>query len=208
MVDQLFIEAEIFASFLKALVHVITFRCHASFLFLGVAFYLVMSDSCLNLLISFKDQEKIKRKKMLTPKTEDSFQIETDVIAQPQYTRERLGSDSGSHSLATASKPISNTTAASMRTPSPSTNGDRLKQDKLKGSSSNSMDEAKMVADSVMTKKKVKRKPEQDLDGTPLHPEKLPAQPNDERHKSQKLSAGLPQKSNLQSTAPNFEQSS
>ncbi|KAJ0025524.1 hypothetical protein Pint_08097 [Pistacia integerrima] len=155
-----------------------------------------------------KDQEKIKRKKMLTPKTEDSVQIETDANAQPQYTRERLGSDSGSHSLATASKPVSNATAASMRTPSPSANGDRLKQDKLKGSSSNSMDEAKMAVDGVMTKKKVKRKPEQDLDGAPLHPEKLPAQLSDERHKSQKLSAGLPQKSNLQSTAPNFEQSS
>ncbi|KAJ0085047.1 hypothetical protein Patl1_08272 [Pistacia atlantica] len=155
-----------------------------------------------------KDQEKIKRKKMLTPKTEDSVQIETDANAQPQYTRERLGSDSGSHSLATASKPVSNTTAASMRTSSPSANGDRLKQDKLKGSSSNSMDEAKMAVDGVMTKKKVKRKPEQDLDGAPLHPEKLPAQLSDERHKSQKLSASLPQKSNLQSTAPNFEQSS
>lgn len=57
----------------------------------------------------------------------------------------------------------------------------------------------------MMTKKKVKRKPEQDLDGTPLNPEKLSAPLSDERHKSQKLSAGLPQKSNLQ---PNFEQSS
>lgn len=57
----------------------------------------------------------------------------------------------------------------------------------------------------MMTKKKVKRKPEQDLDGTPLNPDKLSAPLSDERHKSQKLSAGLPQKSNLQ---PNFEQSS
>lgn len=80
---------------------------------------------------------------MLTHKTEDSVQIETGAIVQPPYTRERLGSDSGGHSLATASKPISNTTVASMRTPSPSANGERLKQEKLKGSSSNSMDETK-----------------------------------------------------------------
>ncbi|XP_044480334.1 ubinuclein-2-like isoform X2 [Mangifera indica] len=128
---------------------------------------------------------------------------------RPQYTREGLGSDSGGHGLAASGKPNSNTTAASMRTPSPSASGDRLKQEKLKGSSSNSMDEVK-TADGMMTsiKKKVKRKAELDLDGTPVHPEKLPVQQSDERHKSQKLSAGLPQKTNLQSTAPNFEQSS
>ncbi|XP_044475860.1 ubinuclein-1-like isoform X2 [Mangifera indica] len=156
-----------------------------------------------------RDREKIKRKKMLTPKTEVGVQIETGVIVQPQYTRERLGSDSGGHGLAASGKPNSNTTAASMRTPSPSASGDRLKQEKLKGSSSNSMDEVK-TADGMMTsiKKKVKRKAELDLDGTPVHPEKLPVQQSDERHKSQKLSAGLPQKTNLQSTAPNFEQSS
>ncbi|KAJ4700760.1 Wound-responsive family protein, putative isoform 1 [Melia azedarach] len=165
-----------------------------------------------------KEQEKIKRKKMLVPKIEETVRVEASSNAQPQYMRERLVMDSGTHNLVPANKPISNTTTAAMKTPSPSANAlslDRLKQEKSKGSSSNSTDEAKMVIDGTITKKKVKRKPEQELDGTYFHPEKLPAQLlNEERHKSHKQqTATLPQKLNLQSTAatatpPNFEQSS
>ncbi|PQM37678.1 uncharacterized protein Pyn_12724 [Prunus yedoensis var. nudiflora] len=65
------------------------------------------------------------------------------------------------------------------------------------------------VGDGALTKKKVKRKPEQELDETRIRPEKLPSQQGEERHKSLKQAAGLPHKSNLQSTVlPSVEQSS
>jgi ubinuclein len=86
---------------------------------------------------------------------------------------------------------------------------DKLKQEKPKGSSSNSMDGAKMGVDGALPKKKVKRKPEQELDGTHPRSEKLHPQSSGERHKSLKHASGLPQKLNLQSSAPpSFEPSS
>jgi ubinuclein len=86
---------------------------------------------------------------------------------------------------------------------------DKLKE-KPKGSSSNSMDESKMGVDGALTKKKVKRKPEQELDETHLRSEKLHPQSSGERHKSLKHASVLPpQKLNLPSTAPSsFEPSS
>ncbi|KAK0576370.1 hypothetical protein LWI29_016316 [Acer saccharum] len=151
------------------------------------------------------DQEKMKKKKMLIPKTEETVRAEASTVAQGQYMRERLGIDSSGHMLAQANKPISNTGTAAIRTPSPSANGsnlDRVKQEKLKGSSSNSMDNG------AMTKKKLKRKTESEFDGTHSRPEKLPALLGEERHKSLKQSAAIPQKSNFHSTAPSYEQSS
>ncbi|KAL6296749.1 hypothetical protein ACE6H2_004891 [Prunus campanulata] len=154
-----------------------------------------------------KDQEKMRRKKMLAPRTEETVRVEASSIAQQQYMRERLATEPSSHSL--TNKAVSGT-AAAVRTPSP-INGpsfDRLKQEKLKGSSSNSPDDAR-VGDGALTKKKVKRKPEQELDETRIRPEKLPSQQGEERHKSLKQAAGLPHKSNLQSTVlPSVEQSS
>lgn len=144
---------------------------------------------------------------MLAPRTEETVRVEASSIAQQQYMRERLATEPSSHSL--TNKAVSGT-AAAVRTPSP-INGpsfDRLKQEKLKGSSSSSPDDAR-VGDGALTKKKAKRKPEQELDETRIRPEKLPSQQGEERHKSLKQAAGLPHKSNLQSTVlPSVEQSS
>ena len=147
---------------------------------------------------------------MLTHKHEEGDRVESGLVAQP-HVQERLATKMAGPVLALASKPVSNSAVASVRLPSPSANGfvvDKLKE-KLKGSSSNSMDESKMGVDGALTKKKVKRKPEQELDETHLGSEKLHPQSSGERHKSLKHASVLPQKLNLQSTAPSsFEPSS
>lgn len=156
---------------------------------------------------------------MLTPKHEEGVQVESGLVAQP-HVQERLATEMAGPVLALASKPVSNSAVASVRLPSPSANGlvvDKLKE-KMKGSSSNSMDESKMGVDGALTKKKVKRKPEQESDETHLGSEKLHPQSSGERqhpqssgerHKSLKHASVLPQKSNPQSTAPSsFEPSS
>ncbi|KAF3447040.1 hypothetical protein FNV43_RR12220 [Rhamnella rubrinervis] len=155
-----------------------------------------------------KDQEKLKRKKMLAPKVEEAVRVEASSIVQPQYTRERLATESCSHS--SANKPVSSTSASAVRMPSPmsASSFDRVKQEKFKGSSSNSMDDAR-VGDGTLTKKKVKRKPEVESDEARIRPEKLPPQQGEERQKSFKQAASLPHKSNLQSNVlPSVEQSS
>lgn len=144
---------------------------------------------------------------MLTPKVEESVRVEASSIPQQQYIRERLATEPGSHG--SGNKPVSGTTAA-VRIPSP-INGpsfDRLKQEKLKGSASNSPDDTR-VGDGALIKKKVKRKPDQELDETRIRPEKLPSQQGEERQKSFKQAAGVSHKSNHQSTGlPSVEQSS
>ncbi|GKU87762.1 hypothetical protein SLEP1_g2106 [Rubroshorea leprosula] len=125
--------------------------------------------------------EKIRRKKMLTGRLYENVQVEA-----------RTGTESSSLALTSSSKPIPSpsTTVATVQMPSPSTNGyslDRLKQEKLKGSSSNAMDETRM-ADGSLTKKKVKKKPELELEETHFRPEKLPAQLIEGSHKSMKTS--------------------
>eukprot|EP00258_Populus_trichocarpa_P035328 XP_024451347.1 ubinuclein-2 isoform X3 [Populus trichocarpa] len=152
-----------------------------------------------------KDQDKIKSKKMFTPKQEEGVRIESGSVAQPQHVQERLATDMVGPVLALARKPVPNSIAAAVQFPSPSANGlvlDKLKQEKPKGSSSNSMDGAKMGVDGALPKKKVRRKPEQELDGTHPRSEKLHPQSSGERHKSLKHASGLPQKLNLQSSAP------
>ncbi|KAL9357551.1 hypothetical protein Peur_050804 [Populus x canadensis] len=158
-----------------------------------------------------KDLEKMKSKKMLTLKQEEGVRAESGLVAQP-HVQERVAMEMAGPVLALASKPVSNSAAASVRLPSPAANGlvvDKLKE-KPKGSSSNSMDESKMGVDGALTKKKVKRKPEQELDETHLRSEKLHPQSSGERHKSLKHASVLPpQKLNLPSTAPSsFEPSS
>ncbi|KAG2663303.1 hypothetical protein I3760_16G022500 [Carya illinoinensis] len=166
-----------------------------------------------------KDQEKIRRKKMLARRMEETVRVEGNPIAQPQPTRERTSTETGSYGLTSANRPVTGSTAAG-RMHSPSSNGpitlDRMKQEKLKGTSSNPVDDTRVSSDGGMVKKKVKRKPELDLNESLLRPEKLPSQQGEERHKSLKqaaaaaATAGLPQKSNLQASSapPNVEQSS
>lgn len=145
---------------------------------------------------------------MLAPQLESS-RVEYASSAQPQHSRERLATDSGSHVLPSTNKSTLSATAAAVRSPSPSTNGsnsDRLKQEKLKGVSSKAMDEIK--EDGSLPKKKVKRKPEMELDETHFRSEKLHLQHADDRHKSLKKPVNLPPKSNLPPTATSFEPSS
>ncbi|GLT84938.1 hypothetical protein SLE2022_031450 [Rubroshorea leprosula] len=154
-----------------------------------------------------KDQEKINRKKMLTGRLDLNVRAEASPSAQPQHVKDRIATESSILPLTSTSKPIPNTAVATVRMSSPSTNGsslDRLKQEKLKGSPSNTTDDTRM-ADGALTKKKVKRKPEVELEET--HFRGLPAQQGEERFKSLKPPASLPQKPNFQpSVPPSFEQ--
>ncbi|GLT55838.1 hypothetical protein SLA2020_289260 [Shorea laevis] len=132
-------------------------------------------------IYTHKSVQKIRRKKMLTRRLYQNAQVEAST-----------GTESSSLALTSSSKPIPSpsTTAATVHMPSPSTNGyslDRLKQEKLKGSSSNAMDETRM-ADGSLTKKKVKKKPELELEETHYRPEKLPAQLIEGSHMSMKTS--------------------
>ncbi|TYG76026.1 hypothetical protein ES288_D03G080100v1 [Gossypium darwinii] len=157
-----------------------------------------------------KEQEKVKGKKIVALGLEESVRVESALSAQPQHTRERLATDSASQVLPSTNKLTSSTTAAAVQIPGPSTNGsslDRVKQEKLKGISSNAMEEIK-VADSSLPKKKVKRKPETELDAAHFCPEKSSLQPGDDRHKSTKQPVNVTAKSSLLPTTTSFEQSS
>lgn len=150
-----------------------------------------------------KDQEKIKRKKLLASRQEDGVQLDSGSISSQQNQQEKLAPESTSHASTSTNKSVSNTSTA-VRVPSP-TNG--VKQEKAKGSSSSSMDDVG-AADGVLTKK-AKRKPELELEGANCGPEKLVHLQGEERPRSQKQSSGLPTKSNLQPTSPpGLEQSS
>ncbi|XP_057987087.1 ubinuclein-1 isoform X2 [Hevea brasiliensis] len=158
-----------------------------------------------------EDEEKIKRKKIMAPRLDETARVEAGSVAQQQYMRERLPTDTGGPVLALASKPVPNSSTAAVQVPSHSLNApnlDRLKQEKPKGSSSNPIDEAKMGVDGALAKKKVKRKSEQELDETYFRSEKLHSQSSEERHKSLRQASGFPQKLNLQLTTTSFEQSS
>ncbi|KAL5145525.1 Ubinuclein-1 [Glycine soja] len=151
-----------------------------------------------------KDQEKIKRKKLLVPKQEENVRFDINSIASQQNPRERSAPESSSHAYTSGNKQASNTSTTG-RFPCPM-NG--LKQEKTKGSSSSSVDDVR-AADGVLTKK-VKRKPELELEGGHLGAEKVASLQGEERPRSLKQSIGsLPTKSNLQPTSlPDLEQSS
>ncbi|TKY56103.1 ubinuclein protein [Spatholobus suberectus] len=151
-----------------------------------------------------KDREKIKRKKLLAPQQEENVQFNASPITLQQHMRERLATDSSSHPHASVNKAVSNTVTAA-RALNPSVNGP--KQEKAKGSSSGSLDDVR-GADGVLIKK-VKRRPEQGLEGTHFRPERIASLQGEERPRSLKQSAGVPPKSNLQPTSlPGLEQSS
>ncbi|KAG7016462.1 hypothetical protein SDJN02_21571 [Cucurbita argyrosperma subsp. argyrosperma] len=160
-----------------------------------------------------KDQERVKRKKILPPGVDETIRTEIGSVTQPQYARERLASESGLQpSLATKPASVSTVTMAQLPNPSMSVeNLDRLKSEKLKGSSSSSYDDTRMF-DGALTKKKTKKKAELEFDETNNRPEKASIQYGDERHKSTNkptASLPLPLKANTQSAAPkSLEQSS
>ncbi|KAL1181951.1 hypothetical protein V6Z11_A02G085300 [Gossypium hirsutum] len=135
-----------------------------------------------------KDQEKMRREKMLTLGPEESVRVDSASSAQSQHTRERSGSDSGSQALLSTNTSNSHTTAAAavpVLSPTNDSSFDRVKQDKLKGISSSAMDDEMKVAVASLPKKKVKRKPEMHLDESHMRPEKLPLQQgSNDRNKS------------------------
>ncbi|KAF4392090.1 hypothetical protein F8388_004419 [Cannabis sativa] len=134
-----------------------------------------------------KDQEKMKRKKILASKTEEGVRVECGSILQPQYTQESSATLSGGHCSANKSVPASTVV---MQPPSPINvqSFDKVKQEKFKGTSSHSPEDAK-VGDSIVVTKKVRRKPEVELDETHLRSE--------ERQKSLKQSATPPLKQTI-----------
>ncbi|XP_014502056.1 ubinuclein-1 isoform X3 [Vigna radiata var. radiata] len=95
-----------------------------------------------------KDQEKIKRKKLLAPKQEENVRFDANSITSQQNLRERSAPESSSHGFTSGSKQVSNASPTG-RVPSP-ING--LKQEKAKGNSSSSLDDVR-VAEGVLTKK-------------------------------------------------------
>ncbi|XAR49592.1 hypothetical protein NMG60_11032844 [Bertholletia excelsa] len=163
-----------------------------------------------------KDQEKIKRKKLLAPRAEAAVRVETSSIAQPQYTPEKVVgiADSGNHGLTSISRqvPIATTANSTVRLPNAATNGpnlERLKQEKVKGDSSSNANDLRPV--DMLTKKKVKRKPELELAEAPIRPEKLASAQGEERHKSSHKQVAVPlQKPSLSLGVPpsNYEQPS
>ena len=126
----------------------------------------------------------------MAPRQEESVQLEA---SSQQNTRERLAPESSSLALSPVDKAASNTVTA-VQVPSPM---DGPKLEKAKGNSSSCLDDVRVVADGV-SMKKVKRKPEIDLEGTHFHTEKMGSLQGEERPRSLKQSAGLPPKSNLQ----------
>ncbi|KAL4301173.1 ubinuclein-1 isoform X2 [Arachis ipaensis] len=150
-----------------------------------------------------KDPEKIKRKKL---KPEENIRLETSHAQQ--NLREKSATESSSHAFPSLNKPVSNT-STSGHVPSPSLNG--LKQEKAKASSTSSLDDVR-VADGALKKKKIKKRPEIDLEGAHFGTEKLGSGSSlvEDRPKSQRQSSGgVPSKSNPQPTCiPGLEQSS
>lgn len=137
---------------------------------------------------------------MLTPKQEENVQFVSSSVTSQQNPRDRQVPESSSYAFTSANKPVSNTSSA-VRVPSPM-NG-------VKEEANSALDDFR-VADVVLTKK-VKRKPELELEGTHSGPEKLASLQGEERPRSQKQSApaGHPTKSNPQPTSlVGLEQSS
>lgn len=111
-----------------------------------------------------KDQEKIKRKKLLIQRDEEAVRVDTSSIAQPQNAQEKLVTDSINYGLTSHNKPVPNAAEAreaQVRVSNSildSTNLHRPKQEKVKGVLSNPNDISTTMG--ALTKKKVKRKPE------------------------------------------------
>ncbi|XP_004498358.1 ubinuclein-1-like isoform X2 [Cicer arietinum] len=148
-----------------------------------------------------KDQEKIKRKKLLTPKHEENVQFDA---SSQQNVQKRLAPESSSHP--SLNKAVSNT-VADVRVLHPPVNGS--KKEKVKGSSSCSPADVRVADGALIKKKEKKRKTEHELEGTRFRPEKLASLQEKESPRSLKQSPGVPPKSNLHPTSlPGLEQSS
>ncbi|QCD99866.1 hypothetical protein DEO72_LG7g1153 [Vigna unguiculata] len=154
--------------------------------------------------IRHKDREKIKKNKLFAPRRDENARLDANPITSQQPMRERLATDSSSLNHTSVNKAVSITVAAP-RVYNPSLNGS--KQEKAKGSSSGSLDDG--GDEDVLVKKKVKRRPEQGLEGNHFRPGKMTAFSRGEKPRSLKQSAGVLPKSNIQpSSLHGLEQSS
>ncbi|XP_073063500.1 ubinuclein-1-like isoform X3 [Primulina eburnea] len=155
-----------------------------------------------------KDQEKSKKTKVLTPKIEDVTRGEGTNMTQIFHLPEKMSIDSRDHSATSTSKSNLNATVAHPATCAPVSSGNiqdvnKARQEKAKGNSSrNSVDSGPT---DILPKKKVKRKPDSEVVGCELLPEKVPPQAG-ERHKHQKPMTAPVTKSNLQLAPSKFEQ--
>lgn len=102
----------------------------------------------------------------MTPKMEETVRAEASSNVQTQYMPERLANEPCSHS--SLSRQVSSKTEAV----------------RMSRCLSNSADDASAGDGSLTKKKKMKTKPEGDLDETHFRPEKLPSQQGEERHTS------------------------
>lgn len=153
----------------------------------------------------YKDQEKIKRKKLIS-KTPETLQGEVNPVVQSQYVQEKLVTDSGATSV---NRPVLSITGAdtAVRLPTVVASGPNInqpKQEKVKRNFSILND---VKTTEILAKKKVKRKPELELGEAHARPEKLTSVQGEERNKSLKQVAGTSQKADLQTAAaaPNSE---
>lgn len=151
---------------------------------------------------------------MLAPKAEPgavkaelASVSESQNASQPQHSVERLAAEPCGHTSTSASKQAAATSAVQM----PSLrNGPSSKQEKAKGNSNVPVDDPR-TAEGALLQKKLKRKPEVDLNEMPCPMEKLPSQQGDEKMNLNPLkpSGGVPHKSSLkQNAAGSFDQSS
>lgn len=140
---------------------------------------------------------------MSAAKVEGTVKIEPNLTPQPLQLQERLITDSTCHGLTPASRPTSTTNTIATKTTSPSLL-DRPKQEKVKGNSSNFLEEAK----AELVKKKVKRKPEMELGEAHIRLEKpFFSQQGEEKQKSHKLTAAFINKNlHFASAGSSFDQ--
>ncbi|WJX10215.1 hypothetical protein P8452_00964 [Trifolium repens] len=144
-----------------------------------------------------KDQENIKKKKLLVPKQEEN--VQSDGSSQ-QSVRKQLAPEFTSHSP--LNKGVSNT-VTDVRVLQPPVNGPR--KEKAKGSSSRSLDDVRVAGGALIKK----RKTENESEGTHFRPEKLASLKGEEKPRPPKQSAVVPSKSNLhRASQPGVEQSS
>nr|GLL47966.1 ubinuclein-1-like [Ipomoea trifida] len=156
-----------------------------------------------------KNQEKMRRNKILAQKEEDAYRVETTTHDQPVQIQEKSGVDARDHGSTATNKPISSTPAINVvgRIPVSSLGGtslDRPKTDKVKGIG-NSTD--RHIATDALTKKKMKRKPEPERElGEGEHlPEKLSSKQAE--YKPQEPIAAPVRKPSIQlNEPPSFEE--
>lgn len=147
----------------------------------------------------YKNQEKMKRKKLMSNK-EESLQVDTNSVTLSQYAQDKLVNKQGAASV---DKSVSGVIATDATTKAPTVvvnggNKDRPKQEKFKGNSNNSNE---MKIPELLAKKKSKRKAESELGEALARSDKLNSEKGEERNKSVKQSVGSSPKTNLQSVA-------